>query len=318
MTKNRERSLTTIQTDSQGNQFEMRPWSCPTCGPRKTKVLGHRGGRHQRDNQGVETEIVSCTQCGLLFPQPFPVPVDPQRLYGDPGKYFVNHDLEAKVARYRELFQEIRTRVGKTQFSLLDIGSGRGDLIHAARLEGCTEAVGLEFSQAMIRFAKERFDVELLDKSAAVLAQERPGSFDAVVLNAVLEHVYDPLALMRDVATLCKPGAVLYVDVPREPHLLTVVGNTWNRVRGRSAVFNLQPTWSPFHVYGFNPRFLEILLKKTGFKVEGLRVHASPHVSSGPRLKDRIQAKVATQVNKLANVLQFSSNMYVWARREHA
>lgn len=304
-----------ILTDRLGNQFQMRPWHCPTCGEGPTKRVGLRGGRHQRDQNGVETAIVSCDQCGLLFPQPFPIPLDPQRLYGDPSEYFAMHDLDTKVAGYRKLVRELLARSGSKPCSLLDIGAGRGDLLYAARLEGCDDTVGLEFSHAMIQFAKKRFDIELLEKTAEALAEERPGSFDAVVLNAVIEHVHDPLSLMRSVAKLCRPRALIYIDVPREPHLLTVVANAWNKLRGRDAVLNLQPTWPPFHVYGFNPQALRALLSKTGFVVESIRIHASPHVEARPGFKGQLAAKLATQINHLANRVAFSSNMYVFARR---
>jgi SAM-dependent methyltransferase len=307
--------MNTVLSDKQGNRFEMKPWVCPTCGPGPTTTLGMRGGRYQREGLGVETAIVSCQSCGLLFPNPFPVPENAQKLYGDPDAYFAQHDLETKVQAYRALVRSIRSRVHSPTFKLLDIGAGRGDLIQAARLEGSNDAMGLEFSQAMIRFAKEHFGIELLDQTAESFAKQHPQSFDAVVLNAVLEHVYDPRALVEAAAQLCKPGAVFYVDVPREPHLLTSVASVLNRLRGDPAVLNLAPTWSPFHVYGFNPRALTVLLTKSGFSVESIRVHASPHVPATPGLRGRVKATIATQVNRVANVIQYSSNMYLYARR---
>lgn len=304
-----------VLQDKKGNGFEMRPWSCPTCGPGPVRRLGLRGGAYQRAGEGVATTIVACDRCGLLFPDPFPVPLDAQRLYGDPTEYFAEHDLDSKIAAYRGLARKLKERTGGERPRLLDIGSGRGDFLHAASMEGINEAVGLEFSDAMIAFARDRFSLELRKQTAEALAEQEPGRFDVVVLNAVLEHVHDPLSMMRAVATLCRPGAVLYLDVPREPHLLAVLGNGLNRLRGNPAVLNLQPTWAPFHVYGFNPQALETLLVKTGFAIEEIDVHANPRVPAGPGARGRLIAFGATQVNRIANALRFSSNMFVWARR---
>lgn len=274
-----------------------------------------RGGRHQRWGLGVETPIVECARCGLLFPNPFPYPVEPQKLYGDPDKYFERHDVDQKISHYRILAKEILRRSGLPQPKLLDIGAGRGDFLHAATLEGFKDPVGLEFADAMIEFAQSNFGVKLEKLSAEALAERDGACFDAIVLNAVLEHVYDPDAFIKAVAKLAKPGSVLYLDLPREPHLLTMVGNTVNRVLRRSAVYNLQPTWPPFHVYGFNPKALGVLLEKHGFQIESLKVKASTKIRSSERLADRAKALAGQQINRIANLTGLASNMFVWARR---
>lgn len=275
-----------------------------------------RGGSHQRWGLGVETPIVECQSCGLLFPNPFPYPVEPQKLYGDPDKYFAAHDLEHKIGRYRELARNILARSRtSTAPRLLDIGAGRGDFLHAAKLEGFVNPVGLEFADAMVEFAKENFQVHLEKLSAEQLAERDGPIFDAIVLNAVLEHVYDPSAFMAAVSKLAKPDAVLYLDLPREPHLLTMVGNTLNRALRKPEVYNLQPTWPPFHVYGFNPKALGRILEKHGFVIESIRVHASTRIRAGQGLKDRAKALAGQQINRLANLTGLASNMYVWARR---
>lgn len=306
--------MTEIRTDQAGNRFELRPISCPTCGPASQRVIGMRGGPHQRWGLGVETQIVACERCSLLFPNPFPYPVDPQKLYGDPEKYFPR-DLDEKVEHSRQLAKDIRSRCTVPNPRLLDIGAGRGEFLHAAGLEGFVDARGVEFADAMIAYAAKAFGIQLEKISAEDLAAREGSSFDVVVLNAVLEHVYDPDALVRAVARLTKPGGLLYVDVPREPHLLTMVGNTLNRVLRKEAVYNLQPTWPPFHVFGFNPKALGVLLEKHGFRIESLRVHASTQIRSSGGLKDTVKALAGQQINRVANLTGLSSNMFVFARR---
>src|SRR3989338_6327808 len=81
-----------ILVDSEGNVFELREVSCPTCGPSVQRLVGYRGGKWHRYGLGVATRIVRCHRCRLLFPNPFPYPRAPQQLYGDPSKYFESHD----------------------------------------------------------------------------------------------------------------------------------------------------------------------------------------------------------------------------------
>lgn len=307
--------MSQVVSDPRGNAFELRPIACPTCGPTEEVELGYRGGEYQRWGLGAPTRIVQCRSCSLVFPNPFPFPKDPQKLYGDPEKYFATHTLELKIESYRKLVRSLISRSGLTQPRLLDVGSGRGDLPHAAKLEGLQDVLGLEFSQAMIEFARERFGVELSSSTLDDLVAANTAPFDIVVLNAVLEHVHDPDAFIAAVARLTKPSSVLYIDIPQEPNLLTTIGNWTNRLRGSKAVYNLAPTWPPYHVYGFNPHSLRRLLGKHGFEIVELTIHANPTIRASKSLGDRAKSLVGTQIRRIANLTGTASNMYVHARR---
>jgi SAM-dependent methyltransferase len=303
-----------MRTDEQGNSFDLRPRSCPICVSSSTRLIGYRGGKYQRYGLGVETRIVQCIRCSLLFPDPFPFPVDPQRLYGDPAKYFGTDDDGVALESYRQLVREMARRTGGRSLAFVDVGSGRGGLLAAAKLEGA-EAVGLELSHAMVEYARQRYGVEVIPQSIEEFVEGRAAAFDAVVLNAVLEHVHDPDAMMRAAARLVRPGGILYIDVPNEPHLLSMVGNTWNRALGNPAVFNLSPTWPPYHVFGFNPKAISLLLQKHHFSMTEVTIRAVPSIPSGQLLSDRLRAWVGSQINRVANWTGTASNMCLWAKR---
>lgn len=304
-------------TDRHGNEFEMRERDCPTCGVAPQRVLGLRGGRYHRYGEGVETRIVRCERCGLLFPNPFPYPRAPQKLYGDPTKYFEHHDTAQKIEGYRSLTRKLRARCSThAPPRVLDIGAGRGDFLHAARLEGVVDFVGLEFANAMIEHAREHFGITLLAHTIESYAAEQdPEPFDAVILNAVLEHVYDPDSFIAAVAKVTKPSGVVYIDVPNEPNLMTHVGNFVAKVKRSPEVYNLQPTWSPYHVYGFNERALRALLIKHGLVLEETRIHASPTVPHDGSLRDRSKSFVAGQALRVGNWLGMGANLFAWARK---
>lgn len=304
-----------IATDKAGNAFELRPWRCPTCGPAPKKHLGMRGGGSQRYGAGIESPVFQCSNCRLLFPDPFPIPLNPAELYGDPAKYFAQKNEAHKVEVYRARVREICRRAQTPSPRLLDVGSGRGEFLRAAQLEGLSDALGLEFSQAMIDAARQKYGIKMLPQPLEEFAASNPAPFDAIVLNAVLEHVYDPDSLIAASAELLRPHGVLFIDVPNEPHLLTAVGNAWNFARGSKAIYNLAPTWSPYHVYGFNPKAIRTLLAKHGFAVTSMRIRAGINVPHDGTLRDRAKALVAKQVKRVANWTRTASNMSVWAER---
>lgn len=60
------------------------------------------------------------------------------------------------------------------------------------------------------------------------------GAFDFVLCNQVLEHVFDPLRAMRNLARITKPGGAVYVSIP-----------TINKVHGLPDFYSAgyYPTW---------------------------------------------------------------------------
>jgi hypothetical protein len=139
--------------------------------------------------------------------------------------------------------------------------------------------------------------------------------FDVVVMDSVIEHVYDPNALVEAASRLTKRGALLRIEAPCEPNLLVSVGNTLNRLGGKDVVYNLSPTWSPYHVFGFNPRALRVLLEKHGFALEHVSRWAHPVIPSTKSVRDRVRTLVAGQINRVANLTGTASNMIAWATR---
>jgi SAM-dependent methyltransferase len=235
-------------------------------------------------------------------------------MYGDPDKYFEHHgSFEAKAERSRATIREIKRRTGMADPSILDVGSGRGEMLAAAQLEGITTAVGLELSSAMIEYASaHRLTVHHQTAEQYAGTGQR---FDALVLAAVAEHVENPDALMTAASRLASPGAVLLIDVPREPNILTMAGKVIATARRSPGVLNLSPTFRPFHVYGFNPKSLSALLVKHHFQIEQLSVRAAPKVSHRTDLRDSLVALGGGMLIHLGNLTRTAPNMTGWARR---
>jgi SAM-dependent methyltransferase len=248
-------------------------------------------------------------------PGSLPLPFGPADAVRRPDGYFGETDLERSIAAHGVLVRDIVERVGRRGFSVLDVGAGRGEFLAAASREGVA-AVGLEPSRAMVSQGRERLGVELHRQTIEEFEKGADRAFDVATLSGVLEHIHDPSSMMASVRRLVAPGGLLYIDVPREPNLLTILGNGWSYVKGSPAVYNLQPTWPPYHVLGFNPTAIRVLLSRHGFRVQEIRVWASPHVPARSDRADRFRAFVATQVQRVANYVNLASNMFVRAQRE--
>jgi 2-polyprenyl-3-methyl-5-hydroxy-6-metoxy-1,4-benzoquinol methylase len=279
-------------------RFNLRPIDCPTCERDDTRLLGVRGGARQRQGKGIETLIVQCRGCGLIYPNPFPFPDNTAALYSDPNEYFAAHDAAEKVRDGRILITQLAGMAQVREPSLLDVGSGRGELLAAARLEGLTNVQGIELSPAMCDESERLHGIRPETVTLEQLADAAAGTFDVIVMNAVIEHIHNPDSFIAAARRLAHVGTVLYIDTPREPHLLTMIG----RLAGKT--LNLSPTWEPFHVFGFNPKALEALLGKHAFAIERIKIHDYRAAAPGP----------AGLIMLAANITPWAANMFAWAR----
>lgn len=264
-------TLTTEQKSGR-ESYDWVAQNCPICEQPPTRRLGRRGGTAHRENLGVECEVWQCSRCGLIFPNPMPVLINGLDQHYDvsPDDYFQNHDIQVKVVAARSMLgiaQELTGAKGR----LLDIGTGRGELLRVAREEGW-DATGIEPSTPFADFA-EKYSGAAIRRDPVERCGFAPDSFDVVVLGAVLEHLYNPDETIREIARILRRGGALYVDVPNETGLYFRVGNLYLKMRRRDWVTNLAPTFSPYHVFGFNPKSLRALLKKHGLKPARWRVY---------------------------------------------
>jgi ubiquinone/menaquinone biosynthesis C-methylase UbiE len=96
---------------------------------------------------------------------------------------------------------------------ILDAGCGTGRNL-AAMIAAGARPSGLDYSTGMLQIARERHPDLVLKEGD--LQQPFPfegESFDAVLFSLVAEHLDDPLAALREMARVLKPGGRLVFSV---------------------------------------------------------------------------------------------------------
>jgi SAM-dependent methyltransferase len=99
---------------------------------------------------------------------------------------------------------------------LLDVGCGPGTItVDLARLVAPGRVVGIDVAEAPLaeaRAAAARDGVEVSFGVGDVYSLEfEDDSFDVVHAHQVLQHLTDPVAALREMARVCRPGGVLAV-----------------------------------------------------------------------------------------------------------
>lgn len=127
---------------------------------------------------------------------------------------YFNAKLEQRSAVIQRYLSHLRGRQGR----MLDVGCGEGYALAFFREHGWS-VKGMDFSSAGVKSknpgcmdALVSGDIFMLLK-AEIAAGE---TYDVVWLQNVLEHVIDPLGLLRMLRTLVSPGGLAVVTVPND------------------------------------------------------------------------------------------------------
>ena len=85
--------------------------------------------------------------------------------------------------------------------------------------------------------------------------------FDFIIMNNVLEHLRDPISIIKKVKLFLKKNGVLFIEVPNDFNLFQLSGKFVNKIKNDWWV---NP---PAHLNYFSHDTLEFFLKKLGFKI---------------------------------------------------
>ena len=103
--------------------------------------------------------------------------------------------------------------VAGKQPSLLDVGAGLGVFPYRMKEAGwrCT---ALDPDKRATNHAREVIGVEAVTGDFMNIDPSALGQFDVVTFNKVLEHVEDPVAMLRRALPILAPGGFVYFEVP--------------------------------------------------------------------------------------------------------
>jgi SAM-dependent methyltransferase len=236
-------------------------YRCPLCGgERATLALVLHDVLVRSTDESFP--LARCSGCGLLRLHPPPDDTTLNAAY--PAHYapFQRRGVSGRVKSglERRSVRKLRRYLGAPN-TVLDVGCSSGALLAAVRAAGNPRVIGVEPDPDAARAARGRgLDVRVGDLEAAGFADER---FDTVVMSHALEHVREPIATLREVARVMRPGGALLLWLPNAASLEARVLRT--RWIGYDA---------PRHLTTFDVATLTRALGRAGFTIADVRHEA--------------------------------------------
>lgn len=237
--------------------------TCPVCASESVeKVLSAK----DYTVSGEMFDIWHCGVCTFRFTHPVPDEAEIGPYYKseeyishtNTGKGLINSMYQrVRKITLRKKVKLVRKVSGKAKGTLLDIGAGTGHFLGAVKAAGWN-AQGLEPDEDARKVAKEAHGLDL--RPTDELMSLEPGAYDVVSMWHVLEHVHRLDAYLERIHEILKADGTLLIAVPNYDSLdARKYGAGW-------AAYDV-----PRHLYHFNPKSMEYLLSRHGFKLAGMR-----------------------------------------------
>ena len=229
---------------------------CNICGSSDPQVVYPAGVAQQN-------QIVRCGDCGLMYASPRPAQAAHDALAARSEAELAEIERGYMVQRVeketlqvkdykdtRRLLKELSPQRG----ALLEIGSGFGFLLAAFRDDGWTVR-GVDPDAQASSYARRENHVETTTGTLED-ANIAPGSVDVVIMNHVIEHVPDPVGLMKEIHRILKPTGHFVMETPIYDSLTyRLLGPRERSLRcnGHIYFFTTDTLEKSFRLAGFEP-----------------------------------------------------------------
>jgi 2-polyprenyl-3-methyl-5-hydroxy-6-metoxy-1,4-benzoquinol methylase len=196
--------------------------------------------------------ILVCPTCGLIMADVG----EHSHEYEDEGYYLVRFEALREIDaywgyRWRHILRVIGREASPA--SLLDVGAGNGYFVYLARNDFGIDAHGIDISRVHTEFAGRVLDVDILLEP---LHEHARRDYSAVTIFNVLEHVPDPVAMVRDSRDRLADGGHIVITTPNPTGLAA-------RRTGLKGWGMIEP---PHHINLFTRASLSAILEKNGFR----------------------------------------------------
>lgn len=206
---------------------------------------------------GEGYDLIQCTSCKLIRQQNIPSNKELVNFY--PDDYLAYQSQNKKNENFLSILKnklyllrakKIVKLIGNSG-KILDIGCGNCSLLSALKNFGDFELHGIDIKKLDIDYE----GLNIYFKNGCLEDVEYPSNyFDLVSIDNVIEHAPDPLVFLNKINSILKPGGWV---VGTTPNIRSIDAYSFGKYWGGYHI--------PRHLYFFNSKTLERILRETGF-----------------------------------------------------
>lgn len=161
---------------------------------------------------------------------------------------------EPKIHRLAQI-AEVLSNVSKDQNieTCLEVGAGAGEQI-AVALEFGFNVSAVEIRDSYCKNLRETFDIEVFNQSIEDITFDK--TFDLILMGDVLEHVIDPISLLKNLKGILSKSGTLWISTPNFDSAMTRLCKTQD------------PMWQVCeHLQYFSKKSISYAFKQIGLKL---------------------------------------------------
>ena len=242
-------------------QIDWEDAACPLCAASNADALIEAADPLPGPDIRFRFLIVRCRDCGLAYTNPRPSPRSIGQFYPEdylPHQYRGSAASRQKWGLWLRRDSLVPVLPLPPGGRLLDFGCGGGDLLQEMHERGW-RVTGLDPSPDVVGYIREQLGLPAF-VGTLPHPELRPGSFEAITMSQSLEHVHEPLQVLREAHRLLVRGGRIAITVPNIDSLpFRWFGADW---------FGLDV---PRHLTHFSPPTLQRMLIAAGFQVGGVQ-----------------------------------------------
>ncbi|MEQ9446197.1 MAG: class I SAM-dependent methyltransferase [Rhodospirillaceae bacterium] len=186
--------------------------SCPLCTSANLICIG------QKDRHSAPLKTDLCRNCGHVFTNPQPTKAELNAFYSDNYRSDYKGVMTPKPKHiYRAGLRALERLDRLLPYAqpagrVLDIGSGGGEFIYLMTRAGF-QAKGIEPNRGYADFSKTSYEIDV-DVGTVEATPQTGSAWDVITLHHVLEHLADPVNVLRALGQQLSESGVLIVEVP--------------------------------------------------------------------------------------------------------
>jgi SAM-dependent methyltransferase len=262
--------------------------------------------------------LVECNLCGLVQLAPLPDSRALSEYYAVGYRKVLGGTEVADVSKFprdnlyyfnrgQSVTDTLVPYIATESPRVLDIGAGWGHILHAmGERYPRSSRMAIEFGEACVPHLRS-LGVDVFTQRVERVLPGLTRKLDVVVLSHVLEHLLDPVAVLRMIHDALVPGGILWIEVPNIPaeSLLRYPDHKW------------APRFDEPHVTFFSMSVLRRMVAGRGFEsmkcdTAGPKYrHVSPLPYRMPPLRETVERAIPRQLFNFLRSQRFTERLRV-------